>query len=299
MITYDTKEWFSVFQLHKADTFRKLFPLMLFLSAYTTLVAFMELEWLHLSEKSYMRNIPLMHSLLGFAISMLLVFRTNTAYDRWWEGRKQWGSLVNVSRNIALKFNVLLPENDIQNRHFFENIIPRFAVSMMQHLRRQAVKYELDERPHPEIPDFNASHHAPAQNAQLIYAKATQLYRDGIMSGEQLLTVNNDITALMDICGSCERIRNTPIPYSYSAFIKKFIFIYVLTLPLGYVFSFGFMAIPVVAFIFYVLASLEVIAEEVEEPFGTDNNDLPMERLCETIEQSVRGIIGNPTGNAA
>lgn len=291
MITYDTKEWFSVFQLHKADTFRKLIPLMLFLSAYTMFVAFLELHWLHLSEKSFVRNIPLMHSLLGFAISMLLVFRTNTAYDRWWEGRKMWGSLVNTSRNMALKFNVLLPENDDQGREFFAMILPRFAVSMMQHLRREAVKFELDERPHPEIPDFDEDRHVPAQIAGLIYGKATQLYRDGIISGEQLLTVNNDITALMDICGSCERIRNTPIPYSYSAFIKKFIFVYVLTLPMGYVFSFGFMAVPVVAFIFYVLASLEVIAEEVEEPFGTDSNDLPMERLCTTIDHSVKGIL--------
>ena len=291
MITYDTKEWFGVFRLHKGDTLRKLLPLLAFLAVYTTFIAFLELEWLHLSEKSFIRNIPLMHSLLGFAISMLLVFRTNTAYDRWWEGRKQWGSLVNASRNMALKFNVLLPENDEQGRQFFATILPRFAVSLMQHLRREAVKFELDERPHPEIPDFDENGHVPAQIAGLIYGKTTQLYKDGIISGEQLLTLNDDITALMDICGACERIRNTPIPYSYSAFIKKFIFVYVLTLPLGYVFSFGFMAIPVVAFIFYVLASLEVIAEEIEEPFGTDSNDLPMERICRTIDHSIKGII--------
>ena len=293
MITYDTKEWFSVFSLHKGDTIRKLFPLILFLCAYTIFIAFLELEWLHLSERSFMRNIPLMHSLLGFAISMLLVFRTNTAYDRWWEGRKQWGSLVNTSRNMAIKFNIMLPEEDRQGREFFSAIIPRFAVSLMQHLRREAVKFELDEKPHPEIPDFDTDRHIPAQIAGLIFGKANQLYKDQIISGEQLLVLNNDITALMDICGACERIRNTPIPYSYSAFIKKFIFVYVLTLPLGYVFSFGFMAVPVVAFIFYVLASLEVIAEEVEEPFGTDSNDLPMERMCRTIDQSVKGILDN------
>lgn len=291
MITYDTKEWFSVFSLHKGDTIRKLFPLIIFLCGYTTLIAFVELEWLHLSEKSFMRNIPLMHSLLGFAISMLLVFRTNTAYDRWWEGRKQWGALVNTSRNMAIKFKVLLQDGEQQDRDFFAAIIPRFAVSLMQHLRSKAVKFELDEKPHPEIPDFDSDRHIPAQVAGLIFSKANQLYKNGVISGEQLLVLNNDMTALMDICGSCERIRNTPIPYSYSAFIKKFIFVYVLTLPLGYVFSFGFMAVPVVAFIFYVLSSLEVIAEEVEEPFGTDINDLPMERLCRTIDQSVKGIL--------
>ncbi len=291
MITYNTNEWFSVFSLHKGDTFRKLFPLLIVISVFTAIVAFLELDWFHVSDKSYVRNIPLMHSLLGFAISMLLVFRTNTAYDRWWEGRKLWGSLVNTSRNMALKFNVMLPESDASSREFFAMMIPRFAVELMQHLRSEVVKFELDEKPHPEIPDFDTSKHMPAQIAGLIYGKATQMYKDGIISGEQLITVNDDMTALMDICGACERIRNTPIPYSYRVFIKKFIFVYIFTLPFGYVFSLDYLAVPVVAFIFFVLGSLEVIAEEIEEPFGTDSNDLPMERLCLTIDHTVKGIL--------
>lgn len=290
MIVYNPKEWLGLFYLHKADTFRKLLPLIIYISLYTALVAFLELHWFKLSHNSHIKNVPLMHSLLGFAISMLLVFRTNTAYDRWWEGRKQWGSLVNATRNMAIKLNMFLPETDRATRDFFETLIPKFAVSMMHHLRSEAVKFSLDDKPHPEIPDFDTSRHVPIQITSAIFIKTNQMYTEGVISGEQLLFINNDITALMDICGACERIRNTPIPYSYSAFIKKFIFIYVVTLPLGYVFSLGYIAVPVVAFIFYVLASLEVVAEEVEEPFGTDNNDLPMERLCITIEKSIKEI---------
>lgn len=290
MITYDTKEWLVLFKLHKADTFRKLFPLIVFLCIYTCLVAYIELRWLHLSEKDFISNVTVMHTLLGFAISMLLVFRTNTAYDRWWEGRKQWGSLVNASRNMAIKINIFLPEGDSRSREFFSSLIANFSVATMFHLRSDVVKFALDESPHPEIPDFDNSRHVPAQITGLIFGRVNQLYKDGIISGEQLLTVNNDITALMDICGACERIRNTPIPYSYSTFIKKFIFAYVITLPLGYVFTLEFLAVPVVAFVFYVLASLEVIAEEIEEPFGTGSNHLPLDRLCKTIEQSVKEI---------
>ena len=95
----------------------------------------------------------------------------------------------------------------------------------------------------------------------------------------------------MDICGACERIKNTPLPYSYSAFIKKFIFFYVITLPLGYVFNVGFLIIPVVIFIFFVLASLEIIAEEIEDPFGKDTNDLPMQRIAENIKKNVAEIL--------
>ncbi|HCY89477.1 MAG TPA: hypothetical protein DHV17_04380, partial [Chitinophagaceae bacterium] len=97
-----------------------------------------------------------------------------------------------------------------------------------------------------------------------------------------------------DICGACERIKNTPIPYSYSAFIKKFIFIYVLTLPFGFAFNLGYYSIPVTTFIFYVLASLELIAEEIEDPFGQDSNDLPMQRMAEAIGGNIRDILGKP-----
>ena len=294
MIVYNTKEWFGVFRLHKADTVRKLLPLIVIIAVYTAFVAFLELHWFRISEQSHIKNVPLMHSLLGFAISMLLVFRTNTAYDRWWEGRKQWGSLVNTSRNMGIKLNVMIPPEDRQTRDFFEALIPKFAVSMMLHLRSEAVKFSLDDKPHPEIPDFDTSRHIPIQITTAIFSKVNQMYQDGLISGEQLLFINNDITALMDICGACERIRNTPIPYSYSAFIKKFIVAYVITLPLGYAFSLGYIAVPVVAFIFYVLASLEIVAEEIEEPFGTDSNDLPMERLCVTIEKSIKEVFSTP-----
>lgn len=94
-----------------------------------------------------------------------------------------------------------------------------------------------------------------------------------------------------DICGGCERIKNTPIPFSYSAFIKKFIFIYVLTIPIGWVFSLGYYLVLIVPFILYVLASLELIAEEIEDPFGLDANDLPVDTICNNIEKHVEEIL--------
>jgi ion channel-forming bestrophin family protein len=98
------------------------------------------------------------------------------------------------------------------------------------------------------------------------------------------------LRSFTDICGACERIRNTPIPYSYSLFLKKFIFFYVMTLPMAYVFSLGYYVVPVVVFIFYAMASLELIAEEIEEPFGHDDNDLPLTRICEKIDIHVAEI---------
>lgn len=115
---------------------------------------------------------------------------------------------------------------------------------------------------------------------------------NGTISKEELLYLNNELMSFTDICGACERIKNTPIPLSYSIFIKKFIFFYIMSLPLTLVFSLGYWCIPVVVFIFYVLASLELIAEEIEEPFGKDDNDLPMETLSKNIRKAVYEIWG-------
>jgi putative membrane protein len=122
--------------------------------------------------------------------------------------------------------------------------------------------------------------------------KIHQLYIEQKISGEQLLFLNNELQSFTDVCGACERIKNTPIPYSYSAFIKKFIFIYILSMPIGFAFSLGLFTIPVTTFLFYVLASLELIAEEIEDPFGKDSNDLPMVKMAENIKKNVNDIFG-------
>ena len=117
--------------------------------------------------------------------------------------------------------------------------------------------------------------------------KMHDFYEDQKITGDQLIILNAEIQSFTDICGACERIKNTPIPYSYSAFIKKFIFFYVMTLPFGYSFSLGYYTAPVVVFIFYVLASLELIAEEIEDPFGGDANDLPTKKIADNIKKHV------------
>ena len=292
MISYNPKDWIRfIFNFHKADTVRKLMPLMLVMVIYSFGIAYLEIEVVHITERSYVKNLSLLHTLLGFAISMLLVFRTNTAYDRWWEGRKLWGSLVNNSRNLSMKLNSFLPKEDDNNRQFFSQAIPRFALELKLHLQSEATRLSLDENPHPEIPDFDRRKHMPNQVAMLIMDRVSLLHKQGKLNSEQLLVINGELTSFLDICGACERIKNTPIPYSYSSFIKKFIFFYMVTLPIGYVFNLSYWVIPVVVFVFYVLASLELIAEEIEDPFGKDVNDLPMEKMSENIRKNVVEIL--------
>ncbi|MFC7772896.1 bestrophin family protein [Flavobacterium sp. GCM10027622] len=287
MISYNTKDWFTfIFKFHKADTFRALLPLIISIAIYCGVIAYLEIEYFKLAETSHVKNITIMHSMLGFVISLLLVFRTNTAYDRWWEGRKQWGALVNNCRNLAVKLSGILETKE--DKLFFRKTIPYYAYALNLHLKDEQISQELFE----EF-NINVEHkkHKPNQIVKLLFKKLNELKKQGKITDEQLLILNPEITALLDICGACERIKNTPIPFSYSVFLKKFIFFYVMTLPFGYVFSLGYYTIPVVIFIFYVLASLELIAEEIEDPFGNDENDLPTERIAENIKKNIEEIL--------
>ncbi len=292
MIAYNPKEWVRIlFFFKKSDTLFKLSPLIIGITIYSIGIAYWELEYLQIGKNSWVQYLPAMHSLLSLVISLLLVFRTNTAYDRWWEGRKLWGALVNNSRNLALKMTVMLPKEAEDTRTFFRESIPSYAYALKDHLHSEVTRFMLDETEHPELNQIDTEKHIPNQIAKLMMDKVNQLYQNKSISGDQLITLNSELTTFTDICGACERIKNTPIPFSYTSFIKKFILIYVLTLPLGYVFTLGYYAAPIVAFIFYVLASLELIAEEIEEPFGRDANDLPMDKLASNIRKHVAEII--------
>jgi Predicted membrane protein len=179
MISYNPKDWFTfIFRFHKADTFRKLGKLIIGISVYSAIIAYLELEYWKLSSNSYVRNIPVMHTLLGFAISMLLVFRTNTAYDRWWEGRKLWGSLVNNSRNLALKLSAILPAEEKSQRSFFRKIIPAYAFALHNHLHREKTRIELfeDEEHKHVFSSIDTEKHIPNQIALLMYKHIQQLY---------------------------------------------------------------------------------------------------------------------------
>lgn len=294
MVDYNPKEWFQfLITLNRADTVRKLMPVIIGIGIYSFVVVYV-IESIGLADNPHLKNFSLLHTLLSFVISMLLVFRTNTAYDRWWEGRKLWGSLLNNSRNLALKLHPLLEPEQTEARQFFQTMIPNFAYALKNHLRHDSAEKDFVPSSSFDLHQLQLNEHVPQQIALAIFGRVHQLQRQGTLLPEHLIVLSTELQSLMDICGACERIRNTPIPYSYSSFIKKFIFTYCITLPLGYVSNLHFLVIPFVMFVFYVLASLEVIAEEIENPFGVDANDLPVDSICKTIRKSVSQTFDYP-----
>ncbi|MBS7563297.1 hypothetical protein KHS38_02680 [Mucilaginibacter sp. Bleaf8] len=283
MITYNPKDWFTfLFRFHKSDTLRALFPLIIGVGIYAAVVTYIMIDHLHVAESNVIHKTNVVHQTLGFVLSLLLAFRINSAYDRWWEGRKLWGSLVNNSRNLAIKVKHLCGEADVA---FFNDAIPLYAAVLKNHLRNlHHVDYET------KLPLVQGKH-LPNQVASLMIQRAFDLSKAGKINMEQLLSINAELTSFTDICGACERIRNTPIPYNYGVFIKKFIFFFVMTLPLTWSFDLHYYIVPIIAFVLYVLASMELIAEEIEDPFGLDANDLPLDQISTNIKKHVGEIL--------
>jgi len=257
-------------------------PWTIALGVYGLLVA-----WIDAYEDGAIRLSASFHTLLGLILGLLLVFRTNTAYDRWWEGRKLWGQLVNESRNFAIKVETCV-RAEPRDKVDIANRLIDFAVALKEHLRRKPVRLK-------DLPSFHnstdAPQHVPAYVAQQIYDRLERWRQAEQLGGFELLFLDRHSSALMDICGACERILKTPIAAGYRRFIRQAIAVYLVTLPWGLVDFFGYWAAPVSMVVAYMMIGIEVLAEDIEEPFGTDADDLPLDDICVTIERSVREIV--------
>lgn len=286
MVTYNPKDWFKlIIQFHKSDTFRVLLPSLISIGLYAAIVVYAEAHFFTMTVK----NSTVMHSILGFVLSMLLVFRTNSAYDRWWEGRKIWGSIVNNSRNLSLKLSALVSHE--KDRTELKNLVLNYNYSAKNHLRDQYKAEEFIPTETISLADFAAANHKPNLIAKSLYAKIHELHQNKTIASEHLYTLNEELKSFTDNIGACERVKNTPIPYSYNIFLKKMIFLYCISLPLFFGTEFGYTTVSITVIVLYVFASIELIAEEIEDPFGEDDNDLPLDDICARIKHNLNDIL--------
>lgn len=291
MVNYNPKVWFSlIFHAYSRGVMKTLTPAIIFMTLYSAGMCYLLLDVLRFHESDFHTTIS-MHSLLGIVLGLFLVFRTNSSYDRWWEGRKLWGSMVNNTRNLSHKLNAFLDKDDDDNRTWFARMIPNFVFSVKEHLRRGALLSELEPVDDTFIANLKDVKHVPNRLSSMMYVRINNLYKTNKISGDQLFLVDKELKEFSDILGACERIRNTPIPYNYSMYIKQFIFIYLITLPMAFVTTSGYITIPIVMLVTFVLLSVELIAEEIEDPFGRDINDLPTDELSEKIKVNVNEIL--------
>lgn len=290
MIYYEpNKNWFrDIRHLTTSWTIKKIFTGVAFIGLFATLICLV----MHFFDIDSKINWSVF-SLLGIVLSILLVFRTNTAYDRWWEGRKQWGSLVNNTRSLAMNLHAALPTDDRESRLFFARHISNFCIALKDHLRDGVKVSELVELEERETEQINKVQHKPNLIAFWIYHRIQRLYAERGLSDADMINLKPHHHALVDILGACERIKKTPIPFSYAVYIKVYITLYGLMLPIGLFQDFGFYAILLTMFIFFAMIGVELMAQEIEDPFGLDCNDLPTGDIAQTIRKNVFELLEN------
>jgi len=276
MIIYDPKNWIRILlDFPRSPVFRTLFLDVLAAGAWAALVVWVETDVVRVAVPLG----PSFLSILGIILGLLLVFRTNTSYDRWWEGRRLWGQLVNVSRGLAHQLDAQLPK-DAPQRLEYGDLLEVFPVALATHLRR---------------PRGAPGDHVPNR---VVQSMSHALHRDvasGLLPRENIIALTPVLLAFDDICGACERIRNTPIPFSYSSYVKQFVLLYALIMPFGLVKEFGYGTVIACMFTFFATMGLELLATEIEEPFGTDRNDLPLNDLADRIGRDVRALLEGAT----
>lgn len=301
MISYNTKDWFTfIFKIHKTESMQRLLPLLIGVGVYSGFWAFIEnIYFADNKTIDLLNDIAIVYSILGFTLSLFLVFRTNTAYDRWWEGRRLWGDLNNAIRNISIHLYSSLPIENEERKSYYSALMHLFSLALKQHLQDKRLHnnhFEIFEEYNPIFGDKNEIlkiNNQPQYIAKLIFLALKADVRHGLFSIHELELFRSELNKFMEVAGGCERIKNTPIPFTYSVFIKKFIFIYVMLFPIVYRTQLFFIIIPVTMFILYVLASIDLIAEEIENPFNGDESDLLLEAIVKNIGKNTREIFFN------
>lgn len=234
-----------------------------------------------------------LYAAISLVLGLLLVFRTNTAYDRWWEARKLWGHLVNVSRNLAIKSRTLV-ELDADERDRLARYIAAYAEALKDHLRGDSspeLVAELESLAGRAV----AFRHLPDYVTLKLF-EMFQSWRAGKRMTEQTLwLLDQECREFLEICGGCERILKTPLAPSYRVFLRHSILLVLLSLPWGIVEDFQEWTVLLVLIVSYSLIGIEVIAETIEEPFGTDDDDLDLSGICTGIRTTVSEALSVPS----
>ena len=232
-------------------------------------------------------------TVLGLAIGVLLVFRNRASYDRWWEARTLWGCLINESRNLAIKTAAFADIELAEQRHFADLLIA-FPNALRMHLRGERDPLPEIEAVYPEIKQIQ---HRPGFVVLQIFKYLDRWNRDDTLHAS-IRIIERNANTLMEICGACERIRNTPMVPSYRYMAWGSVILYTLAGPWVVGVDQGWFTIPVVLLASCFMLGMEMVAEAIEEPFGKEKDDLPLDSYCETIERFIRETLPAPAATA-
>lgn len=285
MIEYDPHSWREHFFDIKGSVVRQIFWRVLFFFGWSVAVFIFH-------RFVYPVHVPsTVHTLIGVALGLLLVFRTNASYERFWEGRRMWGGIVNETRNLARAATAFLRD---QPALLEETILwtAVFPSATMHALRGTSGLGPVAERlPKEQVAAVRAAQHVPSAVALRISTLLAAARKSGQVSDYVVLSIDNNVQLLVDYLGACERIQKTPLPFAYVVHLRRALILYCLTLPFALIDAYGWYTILDMLLIAYILFGIEEIGVEIENPFGVDENDLPLEAICQTIERNLLAVI--------
>jgi putative membrane protein len=242
-------------------------------------------------------------TLVGLALSIFLGFRNNASYDRFWEGRKLWGALVNAARSLCRQIlsQIVAPDGadhgqskeirDLQRDMVYRVIA--FVHALRLHLREQPWPEELRPfLPEEEIRALAPERNVPVALLQGLALRVQEAWRRGWLHPFHVPALDAGLTELTAIQGGCERIKSTPLPFCYTAKIRRIVAVYCYALPFGLIDTVGLVTPVVVLMVGYAFFGLDAIGSEIEDPFGVDENDLPLSALSRSIEINLRQRLG-------
>lgn len=248
----------------------------------------------------YYYKLPVSQPILGSVIpsivlGLLLVFRTNTAYERFWEGRKIWGSTVNTTRNLARQIWVAIDEKGIEdkdNKIAALKLLTAFAISTKLHLRGEEIKDHLEPfMSESKYSKLRLTTNPPLEVAFWIGDYLQIEYSRNCLNSYQLTSMQELLNILVDNLGACERILRTPMPLAYAIHLKQLLLLYCFLLPFQIVQNLGWWTGIITALVSFTLLGIEAIGLEIENPFGYDANDLPLDTICNTIERNINDLM--------
>lgn len=273
---------------YRERIFRQLIPVMSLIALYSVIIVHLDRTWIFFDKINNL-NLGQFHLIFSFILGIIISFRVNTTYSRWWEGRVLWGSIVNNCRNLGFKFDTFV---GLEEHQEFYAYLRAFPVILKFQLRkdRDGVAQELQKLG----VDSATIAHPVLFLVNRMYKIINELRDSEQLRFEQYMTLDTHLVNLIDMVGGCERILNTPPPAAFAFFVKQGLLFYALIFPFGWAEQFGYLIIPLLLVLVYILLGLEMLAEELEDPFGTDDNDLPLDAIANNIVKNITFIAEQP-----
>jgi putative membrane protein len=293
MIQRKKEHWFKMLFVWQGSVLPQLLPRLLVLFVLSCGIVYA-------NGTLYRYKIPLSpapFTIFGVAMALFLGFRNNASYDRFWEGRKLWGALLNDTRSLARQSFTLTSYEltSAEVRHFTQLLIA-FTYSLRHQLRKTDPDLDLQRLlPSPLFENLKAGLYKPVLLMREMGLWTKEARKNGQFDAIGQAAMDENLNKLSDIVGGCERIASTPIPYTYQVLLHRTVYLYCFLLPFGLVDSLGWLTPFVTAFVGYTFVAFEAIADELEEPFGTEPNDLPLNAISRMIEITLLETIGLPT----